>query len=168
MLTLDTGVAPLDIGTFDTSFGSAGADLSSTISYDIPPAGSLLSLDPFAVTDGSVGSLQGSLFTTPSGNELSTPVQPAPQMATAGTPTGNSWAALLGFGAPIVGAGVTALAKSGIVQHTGANGASVGLPAAGAPLKALFDTTNQGVTGQHLVFGGIALLVLLYAVRKLA
>ena len=170
-LTLDLGVQPAPIGTFDTSFASAGADPFSTIDYPIAPVGSTLTLDPFLFPEASAPT--SDLFpleTDPNG--LLTPVQPAPQQATAGTPPGNTWAPLLGFGAPVVGAELGNLLKtgqlqSGIVQRTGANGASVGLPARGAKL-ALFDTTNQGVTGQHLVIGAIVLLALIYGINKLA
>jgi hypothetical protein len=170
--TLDFGVDPIDIGTFDTSFGSAGADPFGTISYDIPPAGSTLSLDPFLFPDSSAGPSSNLFNLEPDPNGLLVPTQPAPQAATAGSPAGTTWAPLLGFGAPIVSAAVASQLKTGQlqpgnVQLTGANGASVGQRAGGAPLRALFDTTNQGITGQHVVIGGIVLLALIYGINKL-
>jgi hypothetical protein len=172
MLALDTGVAPVDIGIFDTSFGSAGADPYGTISYDIPPAGSALTLDPFLFPDASAGPSSNLFTLEPDPNGLLVPTQPAPQNATAGSDGGNTWQPLLGFGAPIVGAEVGNLLKTGVLQPglihtTGANGASVGQRAAGAPLRALFDTTNQGITGQQVVIGSLVLLALIYGINKL-
>lgn len=164
-LQLDTGVQPLDIGTFDMSYGSAGADPTGEIGYDIPPAGSLLTLDPW---------LQGAMDSPdyPDGYAPLTPSQPAPQSATVGTPAGNSWAPLLGFGAPIVGQAVSSQLKSGtlqpgLVQPTRAAGASVGQVGGFGIQRALFDTTNQGLTGQQIVLGGVLLLALIYGLNKI-
>jgi hypothetical protein len=171
---LDTGVTSYDTTSFDTSFASAGSDPSGTIDYYIPPADSLLTARTSLLNDSTLSAGSGNLFTLePDPNGLLTPTQPAPQSVTAGTDPGTSWSPLLGFGAPIVSAEVGNLLKSGAlqpggVQLTGANGASVGSRAAGNPLKVLFDTTNQGVTGQHIIFVGIALLALIYAINKLS
>lgn len=164
-LQLDTGVVPVDIGTFDMSYGSAGEDPTGSIGYDIPPAASALTLDPW---------LQGAMDSPsyPDGYAPLSPYQPAPQSATVGTPAGNSWAPLLGFGAPIVGQAVSSQLKTGtlqpgLVQATRAAGASVGQVPGFGPSRALFDTTNQGLTGSQIVIAGVALLALIYGINKL-
>jgi len=164
---LDLGVPDtFDTTSFDTSFAGAGGDVNGTVDYYIPPSGSLLQVDPFLLPNGTAGSSDGSAYVAPTGDTLNTPQQAAPQMGTAGSPPGNTWAPLLGFGAPIV-SGLSALAKSsGILTPTKATGASVTALSAANPLRTLFDTTNHGLTGKQVVIGGVVLLALIYGITK--
>jgi hypothetical protein len=159
-----TALSPLD-----TSNSSAGSDPTGAVSYDIPPVGSLLTLDPFLFPAGSANQSDASI---PSGDNLLTPTMPAPQTATAGTAPGTTWAPLLGAGAAILNADLLGQKSAGIIQPgltqvTHAVGASVGAKSGASPIKTLFDTTNQGVTGQQLVIGAVALLLLVYGINKL-
>jgi hypothetical protein len=159
-------------GDFATDPAASGSDAAATpTSFDIPAASDALQLDPFLFPTISAGS--SSDVGAPTGSMLPMPTPPAPQQATAGTPAGNTWAPLLGFGAPIVAAEAASLVKSGKLQPgttqlTKAAGASVTAFGVANPLKTLFDTTNQGVTGQHLILGGIVLLALVYGINKLS
>lgn len=171
-------MSSIDTGDFSQVFGED----PSNVVYDISAGGDGVIPEPDVapIAPGTDQWLdgwltQGASVTSPGNSQYSAPVgpflpqgstQPAPVAGSAGS-GGSSLEKLLGFGAPFVNS--LGLAKStGILKNTAAPGASVGQRLfSNTPLRTLFDTTNQGVTGQHLIFGGVALVGLLYVISRL-